>query len=134
MRLNKATTTSATSTKSKPHPLEDKVGASQTYLAIFIIDSLVLFAFGQPPPSIHNFAFSLFTPLSGVHVYQAHSNSLDGLHLAGLPGSYPTLSSEEEQISEEEEVTTIEPPAAPMALLDLVTSDEDVEEVMFGMG
>ena len=66
-----------------------------------------------------------------MHVYQAHSNSLDGLHLAGLPGSYPALSSEEEQISEEE-VTTIEPPAAPMALLDLVTSDEDVEEVILG--
>jgi len=68
--------------------------------------------------------------------YQARSNSVDGLHLAGLPDSYPTFSSEEDLdlISEEEEVTTIEPPAAPLALLDLVTSDEDGEEVIFGMG
>jgi len=61
---------------------------------------------------------------------------VDGLHLAGLPDSYPTFSSEEDLdlISEEEEVTTIEPPAAPLALLDLVTSDEDGEEVIFSMG
>ena len=59
---------------------------------------------------------------------------MDGLHLASLPDSYPTLSSEEDLISEEEEVTTVEPPAAPLALLDLVTSDEGGEEVMFGMG